>query len=122
MSRFTQAQYDAAIADLRDAATQLAPDGDGCHVCGDSGHQAFECGSNPLLAEAVCHGIAERASDLHDEMHRLEEAGVIGNGDTGPDGAMFDKLHTFLHYLAGHDIRMGHQVGPAAVRPRQGKT
>lgn len=41
--------YNEAIAALRDAATQLEPDGRGCVVCHDSGHQAFECHHNPLV-------------------------------------------------------------------------
>lgn len=43
------ADYDEAIEALQLAKSQLAPDGDNCAVCGDSGHQAFECGHNPLL-------------------------------------------------------------------------
>ncbi len=29
--------------------SQLEPDGDNCHVCHDSGHQAWECHHNPLV-------------------------------------------------------------------------
>lgn len=50
--RFTIEQYDSAIAHLQDARTQLEPDGHGCHCCGDSGHQAFECGRNNSLIYA----------------------------------------------------------------------
>lgn len=45
----TAADYAEAIEALTLAAQQLAPDGRGCNVCGDSGHQAFECHHNPLL-------------------------------------------------------------------------
>ncbi len=47
--RPTAADYDEAIEELQRARAQLAPDGNGCNVCGDSGHQAFECHHNPLL-------------------------------------------------------------------------
>ena len=85
--RFTKEQYEKAIEALKEGMTQLEPDGDNCHICGDSGHQAFECGHNPLLAMSMCRQIAEQADDLHNT----------------------------LHYLAGFDSRMGEQVGPAKV-------
>ncbi len=47
-SRITLADYDDAIRELQDAKTQLDPDGYECRVCGDSGHQAWECHHNPL--------------------------------------------------------------------------
>jgi hypothetical protein len=46
--RLTAEQYDQAIADLQLARTQLEPDGNCCAVCGDTGHQAWECHHNPL--------------------------------------------------------------------------
>ena len=46
--RITAEDYDEAIQDLQQAKTQLQPDGDNCHVCHDSGHQAWECHHNPL--------------------------------------------------------------------------
>jgi len=42
--------YDEAIKDLQLAKKQLAPNGRNCEICEDSGHQAFECDHNPLLA------------------------------------------------------------------------
>jgi hypothetical protein len=47
--RPSREDYEESIADLRDAMTQLAPDGDNCAVCHDSGHQAWECHHNPLV-------------------------------------------------------------------------
>lgn len=47
--RPTAADYLEAIEALTLAAQQLQPDGRSCNVCGDSGHQAFECHHNPLL-------------------------------------------------------------------------
>jgi len=47
--RITAADYDDAITALQEAKTQLEPDGDPCHVCCDSGHQAWECHHNPLM-------------------------------------------------------------------------
>jgi hypothetical protein len=46
---FTAADYDEAIEALVAAKGQLEPDGRGCVVCGDSGHQAMECHHNPLV-------------------------------------------------------------------------
>jgi hypothetical protein len=47
--RLTAEDYDEAIEQLLAARTQLEPDGRGCVVCGDSGHQAMECHHNPLV-------------------------------------------------------------------------
>ena len=45
---FTVEEYEKAIEDLKLGMTQLAPDGENCHICGDGGHQAWECHHNPL--------------------------------------------------------------------------
>lgn len=47
--RPTQADYTDAIIALVAGMSQLEPDGDNCHVCHDSGHQAWECHHNPLV-------------------------------------------------------------------------
>lgn len=85
--RFTKEQYEKAIANLHLGLDQLAPDSRCCAICGDSGHCAWECGRNPLLAMAICEGIAQSSDDLHEK----------------------------LHYLAGYVTHMGHQQGPASV-------
>lgn len=46
--RITLDDYNEAIAELQEAKSQLEPDGSCCAVCGDSGHQAWECHHNPL--------------------------------------------------------------------------
>lgn len=46
--RITAEDYEEAIQKLQEAKSQLQPDGDNCHVCHDSGHQAWECRHNPL--------------------------------------------------------------------------
>lgn len=111
MTRFTDKQYAKAIAHLNDARTQLEPNGHGCHCCGGSGHQAFECGHNPLVAMAMCREISTRAEALHNIIHLL--------GDTpcaGPiEAAALERMHEFVHTLAGHDTYMGVLVGPARV-------
>ncbi len=84
---FTQHQYEQAIEALRLGGTQLAPDGANCAICGDTGHQAFECGRNPLVAMAICRTVARQSDALHDS----------------------------LHMLSGHVTRMGEPVGPAKV-------
>ena len=91
--RFTKEQYEAAIAALHDAMGQLEPDGRVCTICNDSGHQAWECGHNPLRAMAMCEEIAKNSDTLHETLHRL----------------------------AGYDIHMGHQMGPASIVLPDGK-
>jgi hypothetical protein len=86
--RFTTKQYDEAIESLRSARKQLEPDGQNCACCGDGGHQAFECGHNPLVAMVLCKAISDSAAELHEH----------------------------LHYLAGCNVRMGEPIGPATVR------
>lgn len=100
----TTEQYDKAIRALCDASTQLEPDGKGCACCRGSGHQAFECGFNPLIAMALCHTMAQDARELHQQLH---------------DGMVLDpmaRLHEIVHYVAGYDSRMVEQVGPAKIR------
>lgn len=113
--RFTREQYEKAQGDIADAMGQIEPNGHGCHVCGDSGHVAYECGSNPLFAMATCKAIAARARELHDELHALE-----GRADSecvdGPIAEWRERMHEFLHYLGGFDTYMGERTGPAKVR------
>ncbi len=85
--KFTRRQYDFAIQALRSGSLQLESDGKPCSICGDDGHQAFECGRNPLVAMSICKSIAESA----------------------------DELHETLHYLAGSVQSMGTIRGPAKV-------
>lgn len=84
---FTAHQYREAIAALEAGKTQLEPDGRSCSICEDTGHQAWGCGRNPLLAMRLCERIARES----------------------------DALHETLHLLAGHERYMGEQVGPARV-------
>jgi hypothetical protein len=85
--RFTIEAYDRAIESLTAAKKQIEPDGNECACCGDGGHQAFECGHNPLVAVAICQSIAKNSDTLHDT----------------------------LHWLSGHDFAFGVQLGPARV-------
>lgn len=85
--RFTTQDYKTAIENLRLGMTQLEPDGDDCAICGDVGHQAMECGRNPLVAQSICVSLAKQS----------------------------DALHETLHALAGYNSYMGETTGPAAV-------
>jgi len=85
--QFTKGQYERAIAALTDAKEQLEPDGRNCAVCGDSGHQAFECGHNPLVAVVMCQRIAAESETIHET----------------------------LHLLAGFEHAFGVQLGPARI-------
>ncbi len=49
VGRLTTRDYEEAIQALRDAATQLEPDGRNCVICHDGGHQAGDCHHNPLM-------------------------------------------------------------------------
>lgn len=114
MTRFTDEQYAKAIAHLQDARTQLEPNGHGCHCCGDSGHQAFECGHNPLVAMAMCKGIVDRATALHDIIHAL--------GDMPCGGplalATIERLHEFMHTLTGASPGSSPSSAPPQHRTR----
>lgn len=85
--RFTLQDYQTAIENLRLGMTQLEPDGNECAICGDGGHQAMECGRNPLVAQQLCKAVAQQS----------------------------DALHETLHALAGYNTHMGETTGPAAV-------
>lgn len=118
--RFTKAHYERAIRDLTDAMTQLEPNGNGCHCCGDSGHQAFECGWNPLVAMALCEHIASNANNLHDKVHAQVDdrtKPLTTRQLVDHYRLIIEEHHEFFHYLAGHNFRMGYQEGPARVRP-----
>lgn len=85
--RFTPQDYQTAIENLQLGMTQLEPDGNDCAICGDVGHQAMECGRNPLVAQRICKAVAQQS----------------------------DALHDTLHALAGYNTNMGQVTGPAAV-------
>lgn len=109
--RFTDEQYASAIAHLQDARTQLEPNGHGCHCCGGSGHQAFECGHNPLVAMAMCVAVAEHADKQHEELHGTDLE--LCTSETLI--ALVESFHELLHQLCGANTYMGERVGPAKV-------
>ena len=89
--RFTEKQYEQAIQNLQLAKTQLIPDRQNCAICEDSGHMAWECGHNSLLAMALCNDVADSSEQLHEALHKL----------------------------AGYDSVFGMMVGPAAIHHPQ---
>jgi hypothetical protein len=103
----TAKHYDLAIEALTRAKTQFKPDGKDCAICGGNDHQAFECGRNPMVAMTVCHNVAEAAEKLHNLVH-AHTSGEM-------EREVYGKVHEFLHYLAGHNSRIGLTVGPRAV-------
>lgn len=125
--RFTTEQYDKALEAIELARTQLEPNGHSCHICGGSGHQAFECGRNPLVAMQMCEMIAKRANELHDAVHASMDSipamvNAVTSGEMDSvktwvdDGSeLMDTIHEFLHGLAGFNVHLGMQVGPARV-------
>ncbi len=48
---FTRTDYLELIERAMQGMAQLEPDGHTCSICGDGGHQAFECHLNPLVLE-----------------------------------------------------------------------
>ncbi len=94
--RFTAHQYDEAITALQDAKKQLEADGHDCSICGDSGHMAFECGNNPLLAMAMCHDIAEKSRDLHETLHQLGGFNSYMGVQLGPAKVIVPEPHQWF--------------------------
>jgi len=45
----TMQEYGEAVEAITNAQEQMIPDGRNCMVCGDSGHQAWECHHNPIV-------------------------------------------------------------------------
>ena len=112
--RFTSSQYDQASEALRDGRDQRTADGLCCRICHDSGHQAWECGHNPLRAMIVCANVASQAMTLHDRLHVIEDA-MDDSDQSEALAAWREDVHDFLHHLAGFDSYMGHREGPASV-------
>jgi len=85
-------KYAKATLSIIRAETQLEPDGNNCAVCGDSGHQAWECHHNPvammLWAERLDKILGEVCTErdgLLNENERLR--GIIDSyGLTTKDG------------------------------------
>lgn len=76
MRLITASDYELAIKRLRDAMTQLEPDGQNCAICEDSGHQAFECRFNVLAKAKRYDALIAGSAALHEELHsalRFEE-------------------------------------------------
>ena len=119
--RFTVAQYDAAIEALVAAKGQLVPDGQGCRICHDTGHQAWECGHNALLAMSVCTDLAGQTQRLHDQLHAIEEK-MDTSDQTAALADWREDAHAFLHGLSGYDHVMGCRIGPARVVMPEGGT
>lgn len=72
----TAEDYEEAMLALRSASGQLVPDGNSCAVCGDSGHQAFECRDNPVVALIVLEAVRGRLRDFHEMLHQVGD--VLG--------------------------------------------
>lgn len=72
-----RAEYEEVLRDLQYALSQPKPDGRGCVVCHDSGHQAFECGHNPVVQRRRLALLAEAAGEIHDWLHEITEAAKV---------------------------------------------
>jgi hypothetical protein len=67
--RITKQQYEEMIADLQKGMTQLEPDGNYCAICTDSGHQAWECRFNPVVAFRQRDQLLSLVARIHDQLH-----------------------------------------------------
>jgi len=112
--RFSAAQYDAAIEALVAARGQLVPDARSCRICHDTGHQAWECGHNPLYAMSACVELVASARLAHDQLHAIE-AKMDEEDQTAVLVDWREDAHALLHYLSGHDHELGRRAGPAGV-------
>jgi len=124
--RITAEDYEEAIQQLQEAKSQLQPDGDNCHVCHDSGHQAWECHHNPLAmarkAALMEHqwrcfhcgdvftdakSAAEHFGSRYDETPAAcQNSGTITAIGSLPDGSSFASVSTPLpksHWIYNTD-------------------
>lgn len=93
--------YLAALGALQEGMKQLKPDGCDCSICGDSGHQAWECHHNPLVkmaradkadSEWRCYNCGEIFTDeATAHMH-------FGLNASEPPGCCADELITLLRW------------------------
>ena len=78
----TKNLYLKAIENLKLGMIQLEPDGNCCSVCGDDGHQAWECHHNPLSRNYMyrehwrcfhCNQIFYNVDDAHEHFGDSEK-------------------------------------------------
>jgi hypothetical protein len=83
----TLADYNEAIEALQDAKQQMEPDGENCRVCGDSGHQAWQCHHNPLvMARRAAKSQTEWRCFHCGDVFTDEQAATEHFGRTSDDG------------------------------------
>lgn len=111
--RFTIAHYDKAIENLQAAKQQLEPDGRCCSICEDTGHQAFECGRNPLVAQELCRETVKQVKALEGNTRWLEKTSIVDGESTGPGHPLVE----LLDWIAGEYTCMGEVTGPSKVIP-----
>jgi len=99
--RYTKVQYEKAIEHLQLRLQQLEGDALPCSICTDGGHNAYECGFNPLLAVHLCCITGKTAETLHDLVHKDGWTDEVQN-----------RVHHFLYWLAGEQMVFGVQLGP----------
>lgn len=96
--RIAARDYDDAIQELIAAKTQLGPDGDNCHVCHDSGHQAWECHHNPLAMAREAASMRHQWKCFHcgdvftDTKLAAEHFGNRGDEKPAACGAMLNAI------------------------------
>lgn len=93
MSRPTIEDYNKLIGLLVEGREQIQPDGDPCRVCGDNGHQAFECHHNPAFVMKWKESLEEAASKLHDTLHAREHMTQWSEEK--------EACHELLHHIIG---------------------
>lgn len=68
----TRYEYEAAIAAIDKAKTQLEPDGRNCAICLDTDHQAWECRFNPVLAMIERDRLTAFLDEVHESIHKRQ--------------------------------------------------
>lgn len=98
---WTVGDYLDALGKIQEGLKQLKPDGNPCAICGDDGHQAWECHHNPLVmmarakkadAEWRCYNCGKIFTD--------ESSAHIhfGLNASDPPGCCADELTTLLRW------------------------
>ena len=103
--RFTAHQYDQAIEALQQGKQQLEANALPCSICSDSGHMAFECGHNPLVAVQMCCNIVKSAQQLHDDLHQLSGFETAFGVQLGPAKVIMPEEFPGQYWNALEDLK-----------------
>lgn len=98
MIMITLDEYLEAIKNILSAMSQLKSDGNNCAVCGDNGHQAWECHHNPVVLSRMVDLIHQQ--NILDELIQSRD----GSNDSGDRRAYQRMVEQQRAYLAKLDM------------------